>query len=64
MTIDDVKALKLFQYDDNHKQDEIEQVKNQNLDYKLKLVNEIEKYMIEMQELFEQGKKDALLDSN
>ena len=59
-----MKALKLFQYDDNHKQDEIEQVKNQNLDYKLKLVNEIEKYMIEMQELFEQGKKDALLDSN
>ena len=53
MTIDDVKALKLFQYDDNYKQDEIEQVKNQNLDYKLKLINEIEKYMIEMQELFE-----------
>lgn len=55
--------MKLFQYDENHKKDEIDQIKNQNLDYKLKIVNEIEKHMVEMQELFEQGKKDAILEA-
>jgi len=53
LNIDDIKALKLFQYDDSNKADDEYDLQKQKLDNKLKLTNEIEKRMIEMQELFE-----------